>query len=80
MIKLSIHALEAMEIRGLRIEWIEAAIASPAVSRPDASRPGVTLSFKPISDFGGRVLRVAHRPIGAHVFVITAYFDRGAKI
>jgi hypothetical protein len=80
MIKLSIHAQEAIALRGLRAEWIEATLISPAATGPDPRRPGISLSYKAIAEFGGRVLRVAHRPDGADVFVITAHFDRGAKI
>jgi len=41
---------------------------------------GVTLSFRAIPEFGGRVLRVAHRSDGDDVLVITAFFDRGARL
>ncbi len=46
---------------------------------PDPRHPGVELSFKAIPERGGRILRVAHRPDGADVIVLTAFFDRGVK-
>jgi hypothetical protein len=75
---LSVHAAEAIELRGIDPAWIEATISSPDRSEPDA-RPGRTRSFKAIVAFGGRTLRVVHRPADDGVMVITAYFDRGAR-
>lgn len=80
MIKLSDHAMDAVTLRSLRMEWIVATLQAPDATRLDARRPGVTLSFKMIAEFGNRVLRVAHRADGTDVLVITAYFDRGAKL
>jgi hypothetical protein len=79
MIKLTAHALERVENGEVARAWIDAAIARPEWSRPDPWRAGVTLSFRAILEFGGRILGVAHRPDGANVLVITAFFDRGAK-
>jgi hypothetical protein len=62
------------------MRWIEAAILSPDARHPDPQRPGVTLSFKVISEYGGRILRVAHRQDGNDTKIITVHFDRGAKL
>jgi hypothetical protein len=35
--------------------------------------------YKVIAAFGGRVLRVVHRPEGDDIVVITMHFDRGAR-
>jgi hypothetical protein len=78
-IKLTIHAKERQSAYGLAQAWIEAAVLSPDWTSADPQRPGVTRSFKRIAERGGRVLRVAHRPDGADVLVVTAFFDRGAK-
>lgn len=75
---LSVHAAEAIALRGIDLAWVEATISDPDRTEPDP-RPGRTRSFKAIAAFGGRVLRVVHRPADDGVMVITTYFDRGAK-
>jgi hypothetical protein len=75
---LSVHAAEAIALRGIESAWVEATISDPDRTEPDP-RPGRTRSFKAIAAFGGRVLRVVHRPADDGVMVITTYFDRGAK-
>ena len=77
-ITLSVHAVEAMELRGIDLAWVEAAIVAPDWTEPD-SRPGRTRSFKAIAAFGSRVLRAIHRPADDGVMVIKTFFDRGAK-
>lgn len=79
MIRLSHHMREQLALRPeLRQEWIEAAIATPDWTLADAD-PTLTRSDKAIVAFGGRVLRVVHRPVGTDVLVVTAHFDRGAR-
>jgi hypothetical protein len=78
MVKLSKHTVDEMDGRGISLTNIEAALASPDRQTPDPN-PGLTCSFKAIPEFGGRILRVVHRPDGADVFVVTATWDRGAK-
>ena len=75
---LSAHAVEAIELRGIELAWVEATISDPDRTEPDP-RPGRTRSFKAIAAFGERVLRVVRRPANNDVMVIAAYFDRGAK-
>ena len=79
MIKLTTHATERVENGEVALAWIILAVEQPDWTRPDAIRPGVTQSFRSIGAYGGRILRVAHRPAGADLLVITAFFDRGAK-
>lgn len=76
MIKLSQHAQYEIARRGIRLAWIEAAVASADWTTHDRD-PMLTRSCKVIPEFGSRVLRVVHRPEGAHVLVVTAHFDRG---
>jgi hypothetical protein len=76
---LSKHLAAGLSGKRVTMAYIEAAIAHPDWTRPDPNWPGVTRSFKAIPAFGGRVLRVAHRPSGVDIFVITAHWDRGAK-
>jgi len=79
VIVLSTHAEEAMVQRRVRRDWIDAAVTAPDRTEPDPGGGGVTRSFKAIPDFGGRILRVVHRPEGDDILVITAFFDRGAR-
>lgn len=79
MIVLTGHARERVETGEVALAWIEATVLRPDWARADRQRPGVMLSFRAIEEFGGRVLRVAHRPAGDDVLVITAFFDRGAR-
>jgi uncharacterized protein YuzE len=57
--------------RGIALSWVEATIATPDWSVDDG-RPGITRSFKAISAAGDKILRVAHRPDGNDIAVITA--------
>jgi hypothetical protein len=78
MVKLSKHTLDEMGSRGISLAYIEATLGVPDWQTPDLN-PGLTRSFKAIAEFGGRVLRVVHRPDGDDVFVVTATWDRGAR-
>ena len=79
VIRLSRHARERVDAGEILREWIDLTIQHPAWIRPDPLRVGVTQSFRAIPEFGNRILRVAHRPDGTDVLVITAFFDRGAR-
>jgi hypothetical protein len=68
-----------MIVRGIRLAYIEATLATPDRRAPDPNDPALTRSFKAIPDFGNRILRVVHRPHGADIFVVTAHWDRGAR-
>ena len=76
---LSTHAVEGLELRGIDRAWVEATVANPDHTAPDP-RLGRTRSYKAISAFGARVLRVVHCPAEDGVRVISAYFDRGARL
>jgi hypothetical protein len=73
------HHLARLDEKRLKMAYIEAAITNPDWARPDRAWVGVTVSFKAIAEFGHRIIRVAYRPVGADIFVITAYRDRGAR-
>lgn len=79
MIKLTIHAAERMQTYGIAWAWVVAAVTAPEWSSPDPRHVGVTRSFRAVPERDGRILRVAHRPDGADVLVLSAHFDRGAK-
>lgn len=76
---LSKHLTSELDKRRVKLAFIEAAVTSPDWTMPDPLRSGVTRSFRAIPEFGNRVLRVAHRPENADVFVLTAFWDRGAR-
>lgn len=78
MIKLTVHARQRMALYNIAFELIEATVTAPDWIAPDR-RPGITRSFKMVPERGGRVLRVAHRPDGQDLLVLSAHFDRGAK-
>jgi len=78
MIKLSIHTANDMAKRGILPVYIEAVLARPEWTASDP-QPGLTRSFGRVGDFGGRYLRVVHRPDGDDIFIVTAHWDRGAR-
>ena len=80
MIKFSKHTADEMAGRGILHSYIEAALTSPDRVMQDATDPALTRSYKIIPEFGNRVLRVVHRPDGDDIFVVTAHWDRGAKL
>ncbi|MGH7097581.1 MAG: DUF4258 domain-containing protein [Stellaceae bacterium] len=80
MIKLSKHTADEMERRGILSSYIEAALAAPGRVAQDATDPALSRSYKIIPEFGNRVLRVVHRPDGNDILVVTAHWDRGAKL
>ena len=78
MIRLTQHAEIQMLRRRIDLAWVAAAVATPDWTAPD-SDPALMRSFKAITGFGDRVLRVVHRPDGNDVLVVTAHFDRNAR-
>jgi hypothetical protein len=79
MIRLTKHAQEAVDIRNIDFNWVEEAVNSPDFVEADPRHLGHRRSYKAIAEFGGRVLRVVHRPEGDDIVVITVHFDRGAR-
>jgi len=79
MIRLTKHAQEAIEVREITLGWIEATVNSPDFVQADPRHPERQRSYKGIAEYGGRVLRVVHRPEGDDIVVITVHFDRGAR-
>jgi hypothetical protein len=69
-----------MEKRGVALGFIQRTLAAPALVTLDKTDPNLTRSYASIPEFGGRVLRVVHRPEGEDVFVVTAHWDRGVKL
>ena len=73
------HAEEKLLRQGLRREWIESTARHPLWSEPDPFDAEVERRFGPIEAFGSRILRVAVVETEAHIRVISAFFDRGAR-
>lgn len=73
------HASMRLEERGIRLEWVEAAIHSPAWTEPEPRDSSAERRFARIDDFAGRVLRVVCVETADRIRVITATFDRGAR-
>ena len=79
MIELSKHINDEMPGRRIMLSYIEIAVAAADWTTPDPTDPTLTRSYKRITEFGSRVLRVVHRPRGADTFIVTAHWDRGAR-
>jgi hypothetical protein len=79
MIRFTKHIQEAISIRDITIDWIEAAVGAPDWIELDPRYPGRTRSYKAIAEYGARVLQVVHRPEGDDIVIITVHFDRGAR-
>ena len=73
MIRFTKHAQEAISVR------IEAVVSVPDWIEPDPRHSDRTRSYKAIAEYGGRILRVVHRPEGDDIVIITVHFDRGAR-
>jgi hypothetical protein len=76
-LRLSQHAQDMIEQRGLSLSWIEQAVAIHDFARIDRHDPSVTHAFKSIAERDGRILKVVFRANGDDILVITTHFDRG---
>ncbi len=73
------HAAAVIAARGIKQEWVDFVLASPALSHPDAADADLEHRLAVIPEYGGRVLRVIVKRDTAPTMVITAYFDRTMK-
>jgi hypothetical protein len=78
MIRLTKHAQEAIGTRRIDPSWVEAAVSVPDFEA-DPRHPERTRSCTAIAEFGGRMLRVVHRPEGDDIIIITVHSHRGAR-
>jgi len=62
MIGLTKHAQEAVTVCGITFAWIEEAVSSPDFVEAESTTPGTDAILQSHRGFGGRVLRVVHRP------------------
>jgi hypothetical protein len=73
------HARTAIAERAINLQWIERVVANPEWTESGAHDPTVTLAFAPISEFGGRMLRVVYYIEADALHIVTAYFDRSRR-
>ena len=70
------HAVHAISERMIPREWVESAVAEPALRTSDPNDPEVERFFRPTPERGGRVLRVAVNTRVAPWRVVSVFFDR----
>jgi hypothetical protein len=78
-IRLTMHAREVIEDRGLSVAWVEATVTAPESTQADPLDPTLTRAFRSIPEAAGRILRVVYRHAGDETVIVTAHFDRGAS-
>ena len=76
---LSQHAADVMREREIKREWLEAALAAPALRQPHETDPALSYALLSIAERDGRVLRVVYKHIIEPWKVVTVYFDRTMK-
>jgi uncharacterized DUF497 family protein len=74
--ELTEHARDALEKRGIPLEWVERTLAAPEWVEKDGIDETLEHRLSRIQGFGGRVLRVIVNAHEAPPRVVTAYFDR----
>ena len=60
-------------------EWVESAVAEPALRTSDPNDPEVERFFRPIPERGGRVLRVSVNTRVAPWRMVSVFFDRSMR-
>ena len=69
------HAEIVLAERAIDRRWVAQALHQPDFVETDGVR-GTINAFRAIPEHGGRILRVTYVNDGAHLRVITAFFDR----
>jgi uncharacterized DUF497 family protein len=70
------HARDALQKRGIQLQWVERTLSDPEWTENDIIDTELEHRLQRIKEFGNRVLRVI---VNTHVVpprVVTAYFDR----
>ena len=73
------HAEAVVANRGIKAEWIEAALEVPESTHPDPEDGELQHVLRKIPEFGNRVLRVVFNQTKSPAVIVTAYFDRTMK-
>ena len=77
--QLTQHAEKVLAERGIAVEWLERTLDDPQWTEPDSSDAAVRRYFRPIPEFGGRVLRVVVNTTVEPARVVSVFFDRTRK-
>ncbi len=72
------HAENMLHERGIRREWVTAALTEPDWTASDP-HPDRIRVFRAIPDAGGKILRVVYSKAGSKFRVVTVFFDRNAE-
>ncbi len=73
------HAVQAMAERMIPREWVESAVAQPALRTSDPNDPEVERFFRRTPERGDRVLRVAVNTRVVPWRVVSVFFDRSMR-
>jgi hypothetical protein len=73
------HARIKLRDRCIDPKWIEDTIFGPDWTEPDPKDPAVERRFRIITEFDGRVLRVACVETNSSIRIISVMFDRNAR-
>jgi hypothetical protein len=73
------HARQMLEERNIPLEWLEWTLSEPELLLPDPNDATVKRYYRRITEYGGRVLRVAVNTSVDPVCVVSVFFDRQMK-
>jgi hypothetical protein len=73
------HARKRLVRRGIRPEWVAAALDRPQRTENDPDDPTLAHALAVVADQGFRVLRVIYNETMDPVAVVTAFFDDRVK-
>ena len=73
------HALDVMERRGIRLEWVERTVAAPELRIRDPYDEAVERFICRIAESDGKVLRVVVNTESDPWRVVSAFFDRSKR-
>jgi hypothetical protein len=78
-LRLTGHALVALEERGLSVALVERTVRAPDWRESDPSDPSVARLFAALPERDGRILRVACVETSTEIRILTAFLDRRAR-
>lgn len=70
------HARKVLAERQIPLEWLEHVLHQPVLREPDPDDASLERCYRPIPEFGGRVLRVVVNTSVEPVRVVSVFFDR----
>ena len=69
------HAMDAMDERGIAIEWVEDAVREPDLRTPDRGDPQLERFYRRVPQRDDRVLRVVVNTRFAVWRIVSVFFD-----